>query len=53
MGRLHPLFVFNQFGDLNDAPCAPAMSTAPMAGKCAEAGRGALSRQVLAHLFSG
>jgi hypothetical protein len=29
----HPLFVFNQFGDLNDAPCAPAMSTAPMAGK--------------------
>ena len=28
----HPLFVFNQFGDLERAPCVRAMCTAPMNG---------------------
>ena len=28
----HPLFLFNQFGDLERCPCAPATFTAPMTG---------------------
>ena len=28
----HPLFVFNQFGDLERCVCGPATSTAPRAG---------------------
>ena len=28
----HPLFVFNQFGDLERCACAPAMCTAPTIG---------------------
>ena len=30
---LHPLFVFNQYGDMERCGSAPAMSTAPMAGR--------------------
>ena len=29
----HPLFLFNQFGDLEVAPSVPAKSIAPMAGR--------------------
>jgi hypothetical protein len=29
----HPLFLFNQFGDLEAARCVPATSTAPMVGR--------------------
>jgi Transposase DDE domain group 1 len=28
----HPLFVFNELGDVERARCDPAMCTAPMAG---------------------
>ena len=47
----HSLFVFNQFGDLERCASVPATFTAPMSGRAAEAGRGALSRQGRAHLF--
>ena len=29
----HPLFLFNQFGDLEGVPCVPATFTLPMTGK--------------------
>jgi hypothetical protein len=47
----HPLFVFNQFGDLDDVHFVPAMFTVPMAGTACSSRRCALAGQGLAPLF--
>jgi Transposase DDE domain group 1 len=47
----HPLFVFNQFGDLERCTLRPGNAQRRWMGKRSETGRGAVSRQGLAHLF--
>ena len=47
----HPLFVFNQFGDLEAARFVPAISQRRWLARRSPASLGALSRQGLAHLF--
>ena len=49
----HPLFVFNQFGDLERCAFRPATSTVPTAGRRPEAGRGSLQGQGLRICFRG
>ena len=50
----HPLFVFNQFGDLERCALRPGnVHSADGWESCAQAGRRALSGQGLAHLFPG
>src|SRR5262249_11621865 len=50
----HPLFVFNQFGDLGTQRIASRQRPqCRWLGRYAQAGRGALRGQGLAHLFSG
>src|ERR1700730_9217348 len=47
----HPLFVFNQFGDLERCSLRQCSQRRRM-GRCAQARRGAISGQRLTHLFS-
>ena len=50
----HPLFVFNQFGDLERCSLRPGnVHSADGWDGCAQAGRGTLPGQGLAHLFPG
>ena len=49
----HPVFVFNQFGDLDAVRCVQASAQRRWLGSCSQAGRDALSGQGLAHLFPG
>ena len=48
----HPLFVFNQFGDLERCSLHPGNVHNTDGWWCAEAHRGTISRQGFAHLFS-
>src|SRR6516162_3609299 len=48
----HPLFVFNQFGDLERCARVPATAQPRRLGRRAQARRGALPGQGLTHLFS-
>jgi hypothetical protein len=47
----HPLFVFNQFGDLERCALPGERSQRRWLGERSQTGRGALSRQSLAHLL--